>query len=1023
MLQSGENIGGSNDAKPVQRQMEYPQNRKGAHFSLKASTTENIFNFTLGEALRGKHPLWSEYIGVEQTQVIQGSPGKQIDILVSPPGSSPVVIETEFMPADTVEADAVSRLNEVLASDHRAIEHAIALRVPPHLRTVAQGGLSAAIESASFSYCVFSALGDGANERWPARGWLQGGINDAANCVEAVALSETLVSRSTDVLERGVAQAANLLATAPQETWQRIAGQLRQSPGEQTNRMAVAIVVNAIVFHTRIEGRQGVPLVSDLEASTGLTKRSVTRCWNWIIENVNYWPIFKIASDLLDNMPTLQANRVLNRLHETANELTQIGAAGLNDLSGRMFQKLIADRKFLATFYTLPVSAALLAELAASRLKIDWRDVKAVKALKIADLACGTGTLIGALYQAVLSRHRRTGSDDAGLHSAMIEESLYAFDIMPAATHLAASTLSNAHPGITFGTTRIVTMPYGNDGKIPRIGSLELIADEYTKSLFSLGREQLTGTADAEADSAIDVPHKSLDIVIMNPPFTRPTGQEAAKVGVPVPSFAGFGTSGEEQKAMAIQLRRNYAQLRKRRREERNRGAFSDQAEKDVFAGHGNAGLASNFMDLAHEKLAPGGVLALVLPFTFAQGDAWSGARRLLETSYRDITVVSIATAGSRERAFSADTGMAEILIVAVRRERADRRPAEPALFVNLNRRPATLLEGVIVAGRISALARRKGKAWVRASQDSDEVEFGTCAVAPLSMGGCAGVRSVSTLARAMMGLFGSGRIELPRRRKELALPVVPLREIGERGAHVLDITGTAPGRGKPPRGPFTKAPLREDTPPPAYPALWNHGAARERRLVVEPDGEGLVRDGCRDHAVTLWNSISSRLHINVDFRVNSQALAACLTPEKTIGGRAWPNFRLHESAWEIPFVLWANTTIGLMAFWWIGTRQQQGRTILPVSQHPLLPALDPRALMRGQLAGAEKILEEFRARAFLPANEAYRDEARQGLDRAVLVDLIGLPEDVMEPLALLRLQWCAEPSVHGGKSTRPQAE
>lgn len=91
--------------------MEYPQNRKGAHFSLKASTTENIFNFTLGEALRGKHPLWSEYIGVEQTQVIQGSPGKQIDILVSPPGSSPVVIETEFMPADTVEADAVSRLN------------------------------------------------------------------------------------------------------------------------------------------------------------------------------------------------------------------------------------------------------------------------------------------------------------------------------------------------------------------------------------------------------------------------------------------------------------------------------------------------------------------------------------------------------------------------------------------------------------------------------------------------------------------------------------------------------------------------------------------------------------------------------------------------------------------------------------------------------------------------------------------------------------------------------------------------
>ena len=30
--------------------------------------------------------------------------------------------------------------------------------------------------------------------------------------------------------------------------------------------------------------------------------------------------------------------------------------------------------------------------------------------------------------------------------------------------------------------------------------------------------------------------------------------------------------------------------------------------------GHGNAGLASNFMDIAHAKLKPGGILALVLP-------------------------------------------------------------------------------------------------------------------------------------------------------------------------------------------------------------------------------------------------------------------------------------------------------------------------------------------------------------------------------------------------------------------------
>ena len=69
--------------------------------------------------------------------------------------------------------------------------------------------------------------------------------------------------------------------------------------------------------------------------------------------------------------------------------------------------------------------------------------------------------------------------------------------------------------------------------------------------------------------------------------------------------------------------------------------------------------------------------------------------------------------------------------------------------------------------------------------------------------------------------------------------------------------------------------------------------------------------------------------------------------------------------------------------------------------------------------AQAENIFEQFKKKEFLPANEAYRDDARQALDRAVLVDLLHLPEAVLEPLAILRDQWCAEPSVHGGKKTR----
>ena len=203
---------------------------------------------------------------------------------------------------------------------------------------------------------------------------------------------------------------------------------------------------------------------------------------------------------------------------------------------------------------------------------------------------------------------------------------------------------------------------------------------------------------------------------------------------------------------------------------------------------------------------------------------------------------------------------------------------------------------------------------------------------------------------------------------------------------------------------------------------LWSHDAKRERSLVVPPDSEGEVRPGCQARAVTAWNATASRLHFNRDFQINSQSLTACLTPAKAIGGRAWPNFIPERDEWTLPLVLWSNTTLGLLAFWWIGTRQQQGRACLTITQLPRLTVLDPRTLGKDQLAQAESIFEQFKEKEFLPANEAYRDDARQALDRAVLVDLLHLPDAALEPLAILRAQWCAEPSVHGGKKTRIDA-
>ena len=527
-------------------------------------TTEPAFNPELANALREKHPRWRERIGAEQSGVFKDRPGLQPDIVIRHPGGAPVIVETEFEPARTVEDDARSRLGLVIAETGDEVEQAIAVRVPSALRGD-QGHLAEHIAEAEFRYCLFAHREGEPTDpaRWPESGWLSGGISDLAGLIEQTALSERRIAEGMRILEEGVGQAAARLRSDLEDNrpdvLTKIAEALHQEDGEQTSRMAMAIVANALTVHTAIAGAHRIDTLDELRGARGrLLKSKVLETWRYILREINYWPIFKIATDVLLPIPNGAAARLLDRLHGVASELDGIGATSTQDLAGQMFGRLIADRKFLATFYTLPSSAALLAELAVSRLDVDWADAEAVKALRIADLACGTGALLSAAYRAIAARHRHSGGDDARLHRAMMEQALIGADIMPAATHLTASMLSSAHPTVTFGRTRIHTMPYGRQdegtNRPAAIGSLDLIVSDKQSSLFGTGEHVLSGTSDVievedhtQRGDEIRLPHGSADLVIMNPPFIRPTNHAAGRE-MPVPSFAGFGTSHDEQR-------------------------------------------------------------------------------------------------------------------------------------------------------------------------------------------------------------------------------------------------------------------------------------------------------------------------------------------------------------------------------------------------------------------------------------------------------------------------------------------
>ncbi len=971
------------------------------------ATTEPTVNTYVAQVLRTMHPQWAENGAIvsQATGVLAGLKGKQPDILVRVPGAAPLVIEAEFHPARALEDEALGRVGAETSHPFRPIETVVALRYPRRLRDVPEARLLEELVAChDLAWCVWRE--GAANVRFPSEGWITGSLADLAGTVETLAVSPRRIDEAADRLQYAVEEGASMIAAIGSTTQLHVAECLHQESGEQTMRMAASIIVNAFLFQIAVAPSHGTPTIEETAAASGdagrLLKSDVLDAWDRILD-INYWPVFDIARRLLLPIERVRAEELCDRLALAAANLAAAGAVEVQDLAGQMFGRLIADRKFLATFYTLPESAALLAELAVARLddRIEWSDEVAVTDLRIGDLACGTGALLSAVYRRVAARVRRAGRDDAAIHAAMMQEALIGADIMPAAAHLTTTMLCASHPAVGFGRCGVHVLPFGRtpDGRVA-VGSLDLLGDAGTLSLLGRPGTRLAGWVDdGEPDDelvACNVGDGTLDLCIMNPPFTRPTNHETAQAaGVPVPSFAGFGTSDDDQRAMSARL-----------------AELSPPATR-ARAGHGNAGLASNFVDLAHAKLRPGGVLALVLPFAAVSGSSWKGLRQLLSSHYRDVSVTSIATHGSTARAFSADTGMAEIALVAVKRPATMAATGAPKVsWVSLAGRPVNIMEAVQVARVIDGQEGSQDMA----SIDMGDDRAGCLLTGDISHGGLAAV-SEPDVATCALALSQSAP-RLPRA-GDLPVYVAPLGEVGRPGPVHRDVSGTDRATGAY-RGPFDIKPLLAGRTP-SYPVLWAHeaGSGRESQIEVRPDTQGRVRAGMDEEALGVW-ATSTRLHINLDFRLNSQALAACVTAEPCIGGRAWPSFALESSEWEEAVALWMNTTLGLIAFWFAASRQQQGRANVTITRLGDLVAVDPRRLTGEQFTAAADVFERFRLRPLLPANEAYRDATRQELDEAVLCEVLGLPADVLIPLAVLRTQWCEEPSVHGGKSTRP---
>ena len=598
----------------------------------------------------------------------------------------------------------------------------------------------------------------------------------------------------------------------------------------------------------------------------------------------------------------------------------------------------------------------------------------------------------------------------------MMEKVLYGTDIMPAATHLTTSVLSSAHPKKTFKETNITTLNYGrkrikgNYGV--HIGALSLV-DEESMNMFKdmqYPHEHHSGILGL-VSKPINIPHDSFDLVIMNPPFTKSTNHAGERSEAANPSFAAFNIPKKVQKEMGEETKRVM----------KLRGT-------DKVANM-QAGLGTHFMDVADTKLKDGGTLALVVSATFVSGASWKKMRSLLEKKYEDIAVVSIALPKDEDRAFSFDTGMAEVLIVATRKNPPTEEKSRVTYF-NIPRRPRSILEAVVVAKVIRNSSADEDGDSLKVGVDPEE-KFGHCIGSTKGFSnsiGAPGVISVKEIevAKTAMGL-SHGRLRIPRLAGDVDLPLIQLGILGTTSCGHRSIESS---------GPF-----KIDWNPganPAYPILAAHSGPankekkkyqpdwREDQMTVRPDSEGRPKPGRDDAAVKLWDENRARLIFNCDFRLNSQYLGACMPIDgdgricEVIGGRAWTGFKCEDPDHEFPLALWANTTLGLIAFWCAGTRQQSARSVLVVSMLRELAVPDVRKLTKAQIDAAKKAFKKFSDAKLLMVNQAWEDEARQEIDQVVLCDILGLQDKILGPLEWLRRAWCSEPTVHGDKDTRP---
>ncbi len=727
-------------------------------------------------------------------------------------------------------------------------------------------------------------------------------------------------------------------------------------------RIATLIITNALLFHEALSAHESrIRPLADVAEEENVIAR-LTDTWRMIVDEINYYPIFHLAIGLMRNITRRAgiSEALRELIHKALRILDQRGALR-HDLMGRIYHRLLEEAKHLGAFYTSVPAATLLLKLALrpeAWPDYDWSNLNLLQDFQVADLACGTGTLLMASAEALTDNYvhacydRKTPPDLDELHSVLLKRVIWGYDVLASAVHLTASTLALRNPSVMVQGLNLFSLPLGGPGA--SLGSLEFVAGDPVaadSSLFAYAPRAIRAAGRGPQTEDIIMP--SLSLCVMNPPFTRSVGGNLLFGNLPP------GDRARMQRRLGALIRTRHLHA------------------------NATAGLGSPFVATAHPAITPGGRLALVLPRAVLGGVAWAPTRRLIAENYHlEYVVVSH---DPEQWNFSENTNLSEALLVARRRSGAQ--PEERTVFINLWHNPRNSVEALSVAWQTQASASIPDLASGAMDLTAGSLTLGQAFAVPWSEAAQSEWGFWSAFAQAdLVRTFSHlqrGRLFLPGRSDEYGVPLVPLRELAVLGPDARDIHDA-----------FAR--VDYNTP---FASFWSHDTHAVISIAQTPNAhlsalaEPLPGRPLR-RADDLWPH-AARLLLGERLRLNTVRAPAVLLSRDVLSNVWWTISLLEparrEGAAEA-LALWFNSTLGLITL--IGQRSETAGAWCKFKKPVLgrMPVFDVSALDQSQLGVLARAYRELSDRPLLTLPEITLDEVRAQID-SVFQDVLDLPD------------------------------